>query len=335
MKHMRRLVVVAISAILLAGVASAAPGKFKSPEEALRQGVAAYRGGYYELALPALEHAAAKNLFLGQFYLAQIYADNAGAHTDHPKAYLLYQSIANEHADVDPDDDQRAPFVAKAMTAFARYLRSGVGEINVRPDPQRAAQILHSSATIFDDEDAQFELAKMLLKGDGVDADPTRAKHWLSVLSQKGHAGAQALLAEQFWRGIQVEKDPVRAFALISLAMENASSSDKVWIEDIYQNIFCGAGQGVRKQATGVVADWRDRYGRKPEQAKDRSGLGVLTAQPQRACGDGEPVHLSMPGDRSDNSTPAVRMPAEHREFLHGSSGGTASGLRDVGATKR
>ena len=84
------------------------------------------------------------------------------------------------------------------------------------------------------------------------------------MLSQKGHAGAQAFLADLLWRGKYMKTDPVRALALISVAVANAPAYERVWIEDIYQNIYCGAAQGIRKQATGIVADWRTRYGRKP-----------------------------------------------------------------------
>jgi hypothetical protein len=331
MKHGSRLLSLALVAVVAAGAALAANPRFTSPEDALRQGVAAFRGGYYETALPALEHAAAKHMFLGQFFLAQIYADNAGAHTDHAKAYVLFERIADEYADVDPDDDQRAPYVAKSMTALARYLRSGIPEINVKPNPERAAEILHSSATIFADEEAQFELAKMLLKGDGVEVDIARGRHWLSALSQKGHAGAQALLADMLWRGNQIEKDHIRSFALIRLALENAPPADRVWIEDIYHNIFCGAGQGIRKQATGMVAEWRDRYGRKPEASNDRSGLGVLTAEAQRSCANGEPVQL-LPLPDSATGIVQGRMPEGRREALQGATG--VPSLRDVGTTR-
>ena len=58
-----------------------------------------------------------------------------------------------------------------------------------------------------------------------------------------------------------------KALALISVAVANSPAYERVWIEDIYQNIYCGAAHGIRKQATGIVADWRTRYGRKPDYA--------------------------------------------------------------------
>jgi uncharacterized protein len=263
--------------------------KFKSSVAALQQGLNFYKKGDYARALPALEFAAADNQFMAQFTLAELYSDNAGAETDHAKAYMLYQSIADEHSDADPDDEKRAPFVAKALTALAGYLRVGLPEIGLKPDPDRAADYLHHAALFFGDEDAQFELVKIKLKGDGIPADIASAKHWLSVLTQRGHAGAQAFLADLYWRGKLMEQDKVRAFALISVAVQNAPPRERIWIEDVYQNIFCGAGEGVRKQATGIVADWRARYGRKAEEAA-QPGLDPLYPLAVRTCQNGDRV---------------------------------------------
>ncbi len=308
--------------------AAALAGNYRSPQDALDQGIGAFNGGYYEIAVPALEYAAEAKLFLAPYYLARIYSDNNGSHTDHAKAYELYMKIAEEHTDVDPDDDQRAPYVAKAMTQIAGYLQSGLPEAGVKPNARIAAEYLREAAQFFRDEDAQFELAKLYLRGEGIDSDVPYAKHWLSVLSQKGHPGAQAFLADLLWRGKYMQADPVRALALISVAVTNAPTYERVWIEDIYQNIYCGAAQGIRKQATGLVADWRTRYGRKPDEARDRTGLAALSTQAVRTCQDGEPVPFDM-GVVAAQPGKAVPLPGQ-QDFAKGA---TSPGMRDVGAS--
>jgi hypothetical protein len=340
---------VALAGFLLASVATGAGAtKFRSAEDALDQGMSAYAGGYYEIAIPALEYAASKDLFLAQFYLARVYADNSGAQTDHAKAYMLYQRIANEYADIDPDDDKRAPFVAKALTALAAYVRDGIREIGLKPDLARAAEYLHHAATFFNDEDAQFELAKLYLTGDGVREDVARAKHWLSVLTQKGHAGAQAFLADLYWRGKHLPKDANKALALITVAVENAPAHERIWIEDIYQNIFCGTSAGIRKQAEGTVAVWRKQYGRSID-TRERSALGGLVPHAERTCANGEPV---MPVRRSSGEATMAASPekavtapplaaaappppaaavGEPKPFARGSASGL--GLIDAGAS--
>ena len=134
------------------------------------------------------------------------------------------------------------------------------------------------------------------------------------MLSQKGHAGAQAFLADLLWRGKYMQADPVRALALITVAVANASPYERVWIEDIYQNIYCGVAQSVRKQATGLVADWRTRYGRKPRRARSL-GSGHLGYAGNRTCGNGEPVPL-VSGASAVQTAPAITPGPAPQDFV-------------------
>ena len=288
----------AAAALWLVGALSGATAgeavKYKSPELAFEQGLGAYKSGFYEMAIPALEQTVAEGTevdrFFAEFYLARIYS-GAGALTDHAKAYRLYQTLANENADTDPEDGRRAPFVAKALTALAGYLQRGLPEIGLPPDPQRAVDYLHHAATFFGDKDAQFELAKIYLNGTGTPDDAKRGMHYLSVLTEEGHPGAQAFLADLFWRGVHVKKDERRALALITMAVENAPSHERIWIEDIYQNIFCATSQKTRKQADGIAAIWRKMFASTPERPPQMA-LGAGELQPRRACENGELLDL-------------------------------------------
>jgi TPR repeat protein len=303
---------------------------FKSPEAALEYAVKAMQARHYDRALPALELAAGKGLFLAEFYLARMFSDNLGPNVDHAKAYMLYQRIADENADIDPDYDQRAPFVAKAFTALAGYLRQGLPEIGLRPNSYRAAEYLHHAATFFNDVDAQFELAKFYLNSEGKD-DAKQAMHWLSVLTEKGHAGAQAFLADLYWRGQHVPQDRKRALALITMALEHAPAHERIWIEDIHQNIFCGATEGTRKDADSLVENWRRHYRGQPTISIDRHGLAPLQLGPVRTCSDGEPVQASRTPPKAGISTSALRT-QEPPAMMQGNTLGF--GLRDAGETR-
>jgi TPR repeat protein len=325
----------AAALIAIAGTAWAGGVRYASPQAAFEQGLGAYKSGYYEIAIPALEEAASKgpelNRFFAQFYLARIYSDNAGALTDHAKAYMLFQKLADDNADADPDDGQRAPFVAKALTALAGYLREGVKEIGVAPDPERAVDYLNHAATFFGDKDAQFELAKVYLSGDGSGEDVKRGMHYLSVLTEESYPAAQALLADLLWRGRYVKKDERRALALITMATQNAPPHERIWIEDIYQNIYCGTSTGTRKQADGIVAVWRKIFSRPANVAED-TGLGKREAQPQRTCGNGEVLDINRDAPRpatAEQASPSALRP----EAIQGNAIGF--GLRDAGTTER
>jgi TPR repeat protein len=315
-----------------AGPAAAAGMTFASPSAAVEQGIGAYKAGHYQLAEPALKFAADAGDFFGQYYLAQLYSDNNSAYTNHGKAYKLLVGIVDENANADPDDDKRAPYVGKALTAVAGYTRRGLSEIGLVPNAERAAKFYRDAATFFRDSDAQFELAKMHLKGEGVAQDQRLALHWLSTLTQEGHAGAQAFLADLLWRGKDVAKDEKRALALIQVAVANAADRDRIWIEDIYQNIFCGASSGIRADADGLVAVWKRLYSpRSGVDQGDNMGLGFVA----RTCGNGEQLpELSRQG-RQTNSGSDQRTPASAIPDTKTLQNGAASGLREIGASRR
>ena len=133
----------------------------------------------------------------------------------------------------------------------------------------------------------------------------------------------------------------MRALALISVAVKNAPGAERVWIEDIYQNIYCGASQGVRKQVGGMVAEWDSRYGRRPTAtAEVRSGLDALNARATRTCENGELVPLEFNGSVATpqpvlaSPAPSDAVPARSLGFVHGGAigPGVATGSVDAKA---
>lgn len=265
---------------------------FVSPEAALEQGINAYRGGYVEFAIPALRFAAGNGEFLAQYLLAAILSDNSGAYTDHGEAFRLLRQIVINNANVDPDDDPRAPYVSKALLSFGEYLNRGVPELKMAANPAMALRYIEHAAKFFGNRDAQFVLAKMLISGEAGRKDPALALHFLSTLVQGGHPGAQAFLADQYWRGSNVAKNETRALALAELAVKGAAPTDYLWIDEIYQNIYCGMNEPRRSEARPLVQRWGQffglgRSGRKAGQ--DQAEIGFV---PTRTCEDGKPVPL-------------------------------------------
>ncbi len=267
---------------------------YKTTRDAFEQGLGAYRGGYYDIAIPAFEYVIAKNdpqqRFFAEFYLGRMLADNSGAQTDHAKAYMFFQKIADENADIDPDDLKRAPFVAKALTAVALYVRDGLPEIALKPDEQRAVEYLRHAATFFNEPDAQFELAKMFIP---IDQDRPTGLHYLQKLSKESHPGAQAVFADLMARGKYVKQDHAQALGLIKMAVENATPSDRIWIEDIYQNIFCSSPKDAREKSKGLVATWRKMFAAPRPSVEQPMGLGRRgDVSATRVCSNGERLDL-------------------------------------------
>jgi hypothetical protein len=299
---------VGIGATFASGKAAAGEVAFATAEAAYEHGIGAIRSGRPELAVDALAFAGTRDHIQATYYLGKIYANNNGRLTDHAKAFNQFHRIVEKFAYVDPFYDFRASYVARSFVALAGYYRKGVPALKLPPDPRYAVDLLTHAATYFGDLEAQFELAKMHLAGEGVSEDPRRGLHWLSSLARKNHAGAQAFLADLMWRGKHLPKDPSAALAYISLAVEGARDQDRIWIEEIHQTIFCGTAPGVHDKAGQMVADWHQRVqtpppGRNGDTSAAEKALTLAERADHgpvavRTCADGAPVQRVRTSER-------------------------------------
>jgi hypothetical protein len=327
--------ILAAAFVALAGAAAAQQTThYSSPEAAFEQGLGAYKAGDESKAVPALKEAAAKGQpsarFYAEFYLARIYAEAAGGIADRAKAYVLFRKLADENLNVDPDDIERAPFVAKSLIALADLARGGVKEIGLPPSPRRAVDFLNHAATFFGDREAQFELARSYLSDDASSADVKRGLHYLSVLTEDSYPAAQALLAELLWRGRHVAKDEKRALALATMAVENAPAHERMWIEETYASIYCATAQSARREAEGFIARWRRMFRPAAEPADRMSGRELL---PERRCANGEIVAIQRNGKASEAvaAAPTPPAPPAATEAMKGSTL-SLGGFRSAGA---
>lgn len=302
---------------------------FSDSRSAYKQGISGYRQGNYEIAEPALRYAASHGVFAASYYLAKIYADHNGSHYDPGKSFRLFKKIVDQNRDVDPDDIYRAPIVAGSWTAIGRYVRTGLPAIGLKRDLATAVRYFYYAATMFDEEDAQFELARLQLTGSGgVKKAVPQALNWFAALARKGHAGAQAFLADLYWQGKYIKRNPEMALALINIAVENASPEDQVWIDDAHQNIFCSASGRTKHLAGNLVVGWRNRYLR-PRPAAEKSGLDTLGASPTRTCANGDVVR-TLPTDRTEVAVTASGTPQDAAAPAPGSA---TAGVQDIKGT--
>ena len=296
--------------------------------------------------------------------MGTLYANNDERVTDHAKAFNVFHRIVEQHAYVDPVSDFRSVYVVRAAVRLADYYRSGVPALNLKADPRAAVELLNHAATYFGDLEAQFQLAKMHLTGEGVEGNERVGLHWLSRLAHKNHPGAQAFLAELMWRGKFVHKDANQALVWSTLSVEGAGEQDRIWIEEVHQTIYCGAPAGVRERAGQLVADWRRRapasaarQATAPADAADRTtmpgrSLPATQAPPQahtlqpgpqatvRTCENGEPVPTVVPGtgsmpgttERQDTAPIPAPMPVIDKNAVRGQSaaGGASSAFAPV-----
>lgn len=311
-------------------IAVAEAEEYAKPKRAFEKGIRDYRAGNLSKAIDALEYATKRGHFRAKFYLARIYASNAHPYTNHGRSFQIYQEIVDQYAEEDPAISLRSAYVARAIVQLARFLKNGIPSIDMDADPGRAAAYLDHAAKYFGDREAQYELAKMYLAGDGVAENAARGKHWLSSLARSGHAEAQAYLGDLFWRGKYVEPNKVKGMAYVMLSLENAAPHNRVWIEELYQNIFCTSSPEIRRDAVLVAANLRASQTRKRAVGLSAfNGLGSDDFQTTRTCRNGEQV--AMPKIPTAGSKPIVTPPStDAGSSYYGTAGGF--GLRNVGA---
>jgi hypothetical protein len=140
----------------------------------------------------------------------------------------------SDFADIDPRD-KRGRQVAVAFRYLGQYYRSGVPKADIAANPGYAFSLLHHAATYFGDPASQYELARLILRGDGVSKNAKLAAQWLLNASRKGHAPAQALLGQLLWRGEGVNRVPGDGLGLLAVARKNAAPEDKAWIGRMFE----------------------------------------------------------------------------------------------------
>ena len=166
--------------------------------------------------------------------MARRLALGEGVKKDEAQAALYFQSVVNQLGEIGAHD-KNAPFAATAYRFLAQFYRRGVPEANIPANPAYAFDLLHHAASYFGDPTAQFELAKLLIDGNGIAKNPHVGAQWLLRASRKGYAPAQALLGEMLWRGNGLRRVPGEGLGLLAIARRNASPADKPWVSRMFE----------------------------------------------------------------------------------------------------
>ena len=95
------------------------------------------------------------------------------------------------------------------------------------------------------DAAAQFNVAMMYARGDGVREDFAEAARWFRLASEQGQANAQARLGGMYARGIGLEKNYPEAARWLTLAAEQHHAESQYDLGALYAN-----GNGVAQDYT-------------------------------------------------------------------------------------
>lgn len=226
-----------------------------TPTEAFRSGAHWLKSGETAKGIHSLEYAAENGHALAQWKLARMYAEGEGVAQSDLKAFEYYRRIADTHAEDNPDTPQ-ARFVANAFVALGHYYLEGIPKTQMRADPERARAMFDYAASYFRDPDAQYYLAKLYLHGTGAPHDPRQAARWFGLSAQKGQCSAQAMLGAMLFTGDNVPRQAARGLMWLTLAKENASASEQIWIAKLYDSAFQQATEDERAMAAVFLKRW-------------------------------------------------------------------------------
>jgi TPR repeat protein len=226
-----------------------------TPVEAFRSGAHQLKSGETAKGIHSLEYAAENGHALAQWKLGRMYAEGDGVAQNDLKAFEYFRRIADMHAEDNPDTPQ-ARFVANAFVALGHYYLDGIGKTKVKRDPERAREMFAYAASYFRDPDAQYYLARQYLDGTGAPQDPRTAARWFGLSAQKGQCSAQAMLGAMLFSGDAVPRQAARGLMWLTLAKDNAGTTDQLWIGKLYDSAFKQATEDERALAAVLLRRW-------------------------------------------------------------------------------
>ncbi len=220
--------------------------KESGPFDLFKFGFKAYKNGQKQEAVEAYRYAAEKGHTGSRWALANMYADGDGVVENDFEAFKIYSEIASEG--VEPGSEDTGFFV-NALLSLARYYRQGIPGSPVQIDLSQARQLYFQAASTFGVPEAQFQLARMILAGEGGKTNVQQAKKWLNLARKSGHAGAMSVFGNVLFQ----EGQTVRGLAFLTAAVERCPPKDCGWMQDLQEQAFSLASEDDRRVAVALA----------------------------------------------------------------------------------
>lgn len=220
--------------------------KESGPFDLFKFGFKAYKNGKKEDAVEAYRYAAEKGHTGSRWALANMYAYGDGVAKNDFEAFKIYSEIASQG--VEPGSEDTGFFV-NALLSLAGYYRHGIPGSPVKTDMSQARQLYFQVASTFGVPEAQFELAQMILAGEGGRSDIQQAKKWLNQARKHGHAGAMSIFGNLLFQ----EGQTVRGLAFMTAALDKCIPPDCSWIQGLQEQAFSVAAEDDRRVAISIA----------------------------------------------------------------------------------
>lgn len=220
--------------------------KESGPFALFKFGFSAYKDGRKDEAVEAYRYAAEKGHTGSRWALANMYAYGDGVAENDLEAFKIYSEIAQQG--VEPGSEDTGYFV-NALISLAGYYRRGIPDSPVQVDLTRARQLYFQAASTFGIAEAQFQLARMLLSGEGGSVNVQQAKKWLNRARKNGHAGAMGVFGSVIFQEGQI----VRGLAYMTAALDQCSPKERSWLQPMQEQAFSLASEDDRRVAIAMA----------------------------------------------------------------------------------
>jgi TPR repeat protein len=224
--------------------------KESGPFDLFKFGFFSYKEGRKGDAVEAYRYAAEKGHTGSRWALANMYADGDGVPENDLEAFKIYSEIAR--AGVEPGSEDTGYF-ASALISLASYYRRGIPDSPVRIDLTQARQLYFQAASTFGIPEAQFQLGRMMLRGEGGNVSVHQAKKWLNRARNKGHAGAMGLFGNILFQ----EGDTARGLAFMTAALDHCPPKDCGWLQATQEEAFSVATEEDRRKGVALAQSIR------------------------------------------------------------------------------
>ena len=155
-------------------------------------------------------------------------------------------------AGVEPES-QDTSYFANALISLASYYRRGIPNSPVKIDLAQARQLYFQAASAFGIPEAQFQLGRMMLTGEGGSVSVHQAKKWLNRARNNGHAGAMGLFGNIIFQ----EGDVARGLAFMTAALDHCLPKDCAWLQATQEEAFSVASEEDRRRGVALAQNIR------------------------------------------------------------------------------
>ncbi len=216
--------------------------KESGPFDLFKFGFKAYKSGQKQDAVEAYRYAAEKGHTGSRWALANMYAYGDGVAKSDFEAFKIYNEIAGKG--IEPGSEDTGFFV-NALMSLAEYYRHGIDNSPVKADLGQARQLYFQAASAFGVPEAQYQLARMMLRGEGGSRNVEQAKKWLNRARKNGHVGAMGIFGSLLFQ----EGQSARGLGYMTAALDHCSGKDRPWIQDLQEQAFSVASENDRRTA--------------------------------------------------------------------------------------